>query len=907
MVLPDTDLSLGLIQSEFGGAFPISLTEYYTGGLYVSSGPTPGIPTGGGVAFSNFLGKSKTRLYMLQGNLIRRHFYTNNINISDSESTMNDGFNNTLSEGGLTYATNFSLPVGDNYCMEYTGWLTIDTSGPYTFGLRSDDGSEFAMWIGGAWSIVSYAYGQRPTDLTPPHPGTCNLTAGVAYPIRIRYYEKEGGETLILDWKPLSTTTWASIPFTVFSCNGMTPISTTTIRQGFPEPRIIPGNKLRLDGYAPTKVSGSTWSTNVVGGLNASINGSPEYTNPWFTFNHESKFLQIPHVSNVTDFTNAQAYTIMAYLNINSTQVINAGNEYAFIEKWEYHVGYPYCIRYSNGGITALAYDGTNVPSVSAPLTGLLDKWVHVAVTYDHINKRMTLYFNGAQVAQLTSYTLNNCSNNHAVYVMRRFDNTIPLSAKLGHVSIYNSSLSQQSIDQHYNAYKPYFPESPISGMVFNVTFGTPVVPTQDSTGNIITTSSTAPTMVKDATRGWVVSLNNSFLNVPTFDIPVSYTKMCWAYSTASDSARNLMSSGNGTGGVHYMYNTNAYLAGGHNSSGAVIDSVTDPNVTPINVWIHWALTYDNTSKTMALYRNGTNVVSRVDTALNWTGGGNFLRIGAYTIGAFYNGFLDNARVFNRALVASEVLTIYNAESSGGTWFLFGNAVVNFDASSLSLTYGIDTEITSWQNDGLLTKSATGNGTTKPRLRKLGNYYHVEFNRANNNHFNISELPFTWFNVGGIYNGLTVFVVAQFTNIGHFERFIDFSSGQGNNNIWFGRKESQSRLGGNIWNGSSEVVDNNGAFTENSNFQIFTMHVTNTSNGGTNNLYCDSVTTALSSSNFTTPIANRASTQNYIGRSAWPTDAYLNANMRQLLIYNTALTQADLSKVYSELKTKWGL
>jgi hypothetical protein len=667
MVLPGSNVSLGLIQGEFGGVTPISLIEYYAGGLYVHSG-TSDIPTAGLISFSNFLGKSKASFSVIQGNLIRRYFTTNDANIQSNTSTMDSGFNNTSSEGGFIHATNFSLPVASNLCMEYTGWLTVGTSGSYTFGLRSDDGSDFAMWIGSAWSIVSFAYGTKGVEPAPPNPGNITLTAGVAYPIRIRFTQGGGALELNLEWKPLAATTWASIPFTVFSCNGITPITATTIRQGFPEPRIIPGNVLRLDGYASTTVSTSTWSTNVVGGPTANINGSPEYTNPWFTFNHASKFLQIPHVVNVTDFTNAQAYTVMAYVYIDSTQAINT-SENIFIEKWEFNTGYPYSIKYTNGGIMALAYDGTNAPLVFAPLTGLIDKWVHVAVTFNHINTQMTMYFNGAQVAQLTSYTLNNCSNNHAVYVMRRFNNTSPLSAKLGHISIYNSSLSQQSIDQHYNAYKPYFQESSISGMVFNFTFGTSNVPTQDSTGKSITTSSTAPTMVNDATRGWVVSLNNSFLNVPTFDIPVSYTKMCWAYSTAGDTnARNLMSSGNDTGGVHYMYNTNAYLTGGHNSSGAVINSVSDPNVTPINVWIHWALTYDNTSKTMTLYRNGTNVVSRVDTALNWTGGTNFLRIGAYTTGSFYKGFLDNARVFNRALTASEVLTIYNAESSGGTW-----------------------------------------------------------------------------------------------------------------------------------------------------------------------------------------------------------------------------------------------
>jgi hypothetical protein len=472
MVLPGSNVSLGLIQGEFGGVTPISLIEYYAGGLYVPSG-TSGIPTAGLISFSNFLGKSNV-FSLLQGNLIRRYFANTNSSIASNTTTMDSGFNNTSSDGGFIHASDFLLPPGENYCMEYTGWLTVGTTGSYTFGLRSDDGSDFAMWIGSAWSIVSSAYGNKPLDVTPPNPGTRSLTAGVAYPIRIRYHEYTGNESLFLEWKPLAATTFTNIPFTVFSCNGITPITATTIRQGFPAP------------------------------------------------------------------------------------------------------------------------------------------------------------------------------------------------------------------------------------------------------------------------------------------------------------------------------------------------------------WI--------------------------------------------------------------------------------------NAVVNFDANSLSSTYGIDTEIISWQNSGSLTTSAAGNGTTtKPRLRKLGNYYHVEFNRANNNYFTIPELLFTWFNVGGIYNGLTVFVVAQFTNIGHFERFMDFSSGQGNNNIWFGRNESQNRLGGNIWNGTSEAVNNNGAFTENSNFHIFTMHVTNTSSGGTNILYCDSVTTALSTLNFATPIANRTSTQNYIGRSAWATDAYLNANMRQLLIYNTALTQADLSTVYSELKTKWGL
>lgn len=52
-------ISLGNIQTEFGGANPISMSEYYSGGAYVPSG-TSGIngavPSSGAIALSKFYG-----------------------------------------------------------------------------------------------------------------------------------------------------------------------------------------------------------------------------------------------------------------------------------------------------------------------------------------------------------------------------------------------------------------------------------------------------------------------------------------------------------------------------------------------------------------------------------------------------------------------------------------------------------------------------------------------------------------------------------------------------------------------------------------------------------------------------------------------------------------------------------
>ena len=62
MTLPASGpLSLADIQTEFGGSNPISLSEYYAGGLYVPAGTTGtygAVPSSGAISIRNFYGTS---------------------------------------------------------------------------------------------------------------------------------------------------------------------------------------------------------------------------------------------------------------------------------------------------------------------------------------------------------------------------------------------------------------------------------------------------------------------------------------------------------------------------------------------------------------------------------------------------------------------------------------------------------------------------------------------------------------------------------------------------------------------------------------------------------------------------------------------------------------------------------
>jgi len=79
------------------------------------------------------------------------------------------------------------------------------------------------------------------------------------------------------------------------------------------------------------------------------------------------------------------------------------------------------------------------------------------------------------------------------------------------------------------------------------------------------------------------------------------------------------------------------------------------------SLWYHVALVHDGTSVT--LYLNGSSLGTNTGvTSANQTWIGTNFNIGRYGVGASYywNGWIDEVSVFNRALTSSEVTNIYS-------------------------------------------------------------------------------------------------------------------------------------------------------------------------------------------------------------------------------------------------------
>jgi hypothetical protein len=117
--------------------------------------------------------------------------------------------------------------------------------------------------------------------------------------------------------------------------------------------------------------------------------------------------------------------------------------------------------------------------------------------------------------------------------------------------------------------------------------------------------------------------------------------------------------------------------------------TVCQPSPLALNTWTHLALTYNGS--TLTIYRNGLAVATAsASGALIATNG--TLQIGASQFGEYFKGFIDEVRVYNRALNSTDIQTIYQQDipafsfsvtNSGDKSLNAGSSVTNTISASL--------------------------------------------------------------------------------------------------------------------------------------------------------------------------------------------------------------------------------
>jgi hypothetical protein len=146
-----------------------------------------------------------------------------------------------------------------------------------------------------------------------------------------------------------------------------------------------------------------------------------------------------------------------------------------------------------------------------------------------------------------------------------------------------------------------------------------------------------------------------------SLDLTTGMTLEAWVQPTAAmgTSWRSIVLKERSSGLSYSLYaNTSSTQPGAYINTGSSDRDVQGPSNVPADVWTHLAATYDGT--TLRLYVNGTLVRSAAfPGALVVTDG--VLRIGGNAVwGEWFNGHIDEVRIYNRALSVSEIATDMN-------------------------------------------------------------------------------------------------------------------------------------------------------------------------------------------------------------------------------------------------------
>lgn len=216
----------------------------------------------------------------------------------------------------------------------------------------------------------------------------------------------------------------------------------------------------------PTSYSGSgtTWD-NTQNSTDGTLVNAPTFNaQRGFTLNGTTQCITLPDVTGVTDFTQANNYTIEAWVYINSTQNDTGTADNEIVEKWNSanEAAYPYVLRYNRAlgnQVWFAAYNGTSNPILNMNTT--TNAWHQYVGVFDHTNKLLSGYLDGVFSTSTALNIGGTISNSSTLNIGRRANNagggSNYLTGQIGIVRIYSVALTAAEIAQNFAANRQRF------------------------------------------------------------------------------------------------------------------------------------------------------------------------------------------------------------------------------------------------------------------------------------------------------------------------------------------------------------------------------------------------------------------------------------------------------------------
>ncbi len=324
-------------------------------------------------------------------------------------------------------------------------------------------------------------------------------------------------------------------------------------------------------------------------------------------------------------------------------------------------------------------------------VTAIEDTWVQYTVVGDSTSS--IFYINGNPVGSVAAGAGGNAHRWWGGLGSQQF-------GYVANLFYYNRKLTGLEVLQNYLYLSPRFPNIVSTSLLVNVQAGnTSSYPGSGTTWtNLIdSTTYTITSGTYNSDNGGSIVFNGTSTVVP-IGTPLSagtdYTLEAWVYASSTASNHNIISSAS-----NVFWVSSGTLYGGLVGAFSLVSSAGFPT----NVWKHVALTFSDSTNTMTLYINGSAVNQNTNVTQSFTGG-ETLRIGSHVSGgtptSFWNGRIAQARVYNTALTAANILTNFNA-TKGGYLVTTTSLALYYDPTDTASYPGTGTTLTSLVGSGL--------------------------------------------------------------------------------------------------------------------------------------------------------------------------------------------------------------